>query len=290
LDFLARGKLADARAAIRAALEEPDVRVATAAIALLAPFVADALDDDTIVTPEIEGEFARTRARADHVDDAAILGAAAFWSLRRGERAAALNDLRRALDCLSGPVVHLAPMVMLAAEQLPIAELDRLDRFCDPSMLDPDDALGRAHALAIAAIVAGRRGDENAAAACGSSAVEIYRQAGRPLAAARAAESAGNTREARALYERCGAVGWLKRLDAQRTPAGAPEDALSNREREVARLIADGLNNVAIGERLSISTKTVEKHVASIYDKLGVRSRPQVALLVSGSAGIGRSA
>jgi DNA-binding NarL/FixJ family response regulator len=59
---------------------------------------------------------------------------------------------------------------------------------------------------------------------------------------------------------------------------------LSERQREVARLVASGLNNVEIGERLAISTKTVEKHIASIYDKLGVRTRPQVALLVSGSA------
>ena len=44
---------------------------------------------------------------------------------------------------------------------------------------------------------------------------------------------------------------------------------------EVARLIADGLGNAAIAERLSIATRTVEKHVGSIYDKFGVRSRPQ---------------
>jgi DNA-binding NarL/FixJ family response regulator len=47
--------------------------------------------------------------------------------------------------------------------------------------------------------------------------------------------------------------------------------------------LAEGLGNSAIGEHLSISTKTVEKHVGSIYDKLGVRSRPQVALLLAGT-------
>jgi DNA-binding NarL/FixJ family response regulator len=68
-------------------------------------------------------------------------------------------------------------------------------------------------------------------------------------------------------------------------PAVAPSrvatPALSTRELDVARLISDGLGNSAIAERLSITTKTVEKHVGSIYDKLGVRSRAQVARLLS---------
>jgi DNA-binding NarL/FixJ family response regulator len=63
----------------------------------------------------------------------------------------------------------------------------------------------------------------------------------------------------------------------------AATPALSSRELDVARLICDGLGNTAIGERLSITTKTVEKHVGSIYDKLGVRSRAQVARLLAGS-------
>jgi DNA-binding NarL/FixJ family response regulator len=41
-----------------------------------------------------------------------------------------------------------------------------------------------------------------------------------------------------------------------------------------------GLGNAAIAERLSIAKKTVEKHVASIYDKL-VRSRAQLAGLLA---------
>ncbi len=50
------------------------------------------------------------------------------------------------------------------------------------------------------------------------------------------------------------------------------EAALTNREREVLALIAGGLGNPAIGERLCISPKTVEKHRASLMNKLGVRS------------------
>jgi DNA-binding NarL/FixJ family response regulator len=66
-------------------------------------------------------------------------------------------------------------------------------------------------------------------------------------------------------------------------PTRTPTLALSSRELDVARLICEGLGNSAIAERLSITTKTVEKHVGSIYDKLGVRSRAQVARLLWGA-------
>ncbi len=54
-------------------------------------------------------------------------------------------------------------------------------------------------------------------------------------------------------------------------PGDAPRLAeLTDAEREVAELVADGLRNVAIGEQLSKSERTVEKHVASIFGKLGL--------------------
>jgi DNA-binding CsgD family transcriptional regulator/pimeloyl-ACP methyl ester carboxylesterase len=51
--------------------------------------------------------------------------------------------------------------------------------------------------------------------------------------------------------------------------------ALSPREREVLALIADGLSNAQIAERLSISEKTVRNHVSNLFDKLGVWTRAQ---------------
>lgn len=52
---------------------------------------------------------------------------------------------------------------------------------------------------------------------------------------------------------------------------------LSRREREVATLLADGLSNRAIAERLYLSERTVDNHVHHILDKLGFDSRVQVA-------------
>jgi pimeloyl-ACP methyl ester carboxylesterase/DNA-binding CsgD family transcriptional regulator len=51
--------------------------------------------------------------------------------------------------------------------------------------------------------------------------------------------------------------------------------ALSAREREVLALIADGLSNTQIADRLQIGEKTVRNHASNLFDKLGVRSRAQ---------------
>ncbi len=51
--------------------------------------------------------------------------------------------------------------------------------------------------------------------------------------------------------------------------------ALSRREREILALMADGLGNLDIAERLNISEKTVRNHTSNIFDKLGVWTRAQ---------------
>ena len=73
-----------------------------------------------------------------------------------------------------------------------------------------------------------------------------------------------------------------------RLAVAAPDDGtgdalLSNREAEVARLLADGLSNKEIGARLFISVHTVDSHVRSILNKLGVNSRAQVAARMASS-------
>ena len=54
-------------------------------------------------------------------------------------------------------------------------------------------------------------------------------------------------------------------------------NTLSPREREVAQLIARGLTNREIGDRLELSERTIETHVARICRKLGFRRRTQIA-------------
>ncbi len=56
--------------------------------------------------------------------------------------------------------------------------------------------------------------------------------------------------------------------------------ALSQREREIAMLAADGLNCHEIGDRLCLSLGTVKTHLAHIYVKLGVKNRAQLTRFV----------
>ncbi len=52
-------------------------------------------------------------------------------------------------------------------------------------------------------------------------------------------------------------------------------DALSNRELEILRLVAEGCSNQEIAAQLSIGVSTVKKHINHIYDKLDVKNRTQ---------------
>jgi len=65
-------------------------------------------------------------------------------------------------------------------------------------------------------------------------------------------------------------------LSARRAPGAA--DALSEREREVLALVAQGLPNKLISRRLGISEKTVKAHLTSVYRQIGVTDRTQAAL------------
>lgn len=69
------------------------------------------------------------------------------------------------------------------------------------------------------------------------------------------------------------AVAALIREYLDRGPDGLPEDPLTPREAEVVKLIAEGLTSREIGETLTISEKTVERHRSNVLEKLGLRDR-----------------
>jgi len=60
--------------------------------------------------------------------------------------------------------------------------------------------------------------------------------------------------------------------------ASSPLDGLSERERDVLRLVARGLPNKLIARELSISEKTVKTHLTSVFRTIGVTDRTQAAL------------
>lgn len=69
-----------------------------------------------------------------------------------------------------------------------------------------------------------------------------------------------------------------KRLSAvSGTPCKLPDD-ITNREKEILRLVAEGKNNREISAELYISEGTVKNHISSLLDKLGLRDRTQLVV------------
>jgi len=126
----------------------------------------------------------------------------------------------------------------------------------------------------------------------------------RPLELALTAEEAGAALARRGLpgqarqlldrateiYEQLGAARDLARAEAvlrgagirrgRRGSRGRPQfgwDSLTPTERTVASLVAEGLSNPQIGDRLYISHRTVQTHLAHVFAKLGLTSRAQLA-------------
>jgi DNA-binding NarL/FixJ family response regulator len=76
----------------------------------------------------------------------------------------------------------------------------------------------------------------------------------------------------------------VRRLGRLALEPGAKPNAsniLTARQHELARLVAAGCGNRAAAEALSVSEKTVERHLTIIYAKLGVTTRAQLAAYVA---------
>lgn len=71
----------------------------------------------------------------------------------------------------------------------------------------------------------------------------------------------------------------MQSLRAPTESHASPFTELSARELDVLRLVADGLSNAVIAERLFISEKTVKSHVSNILSKLHLTDRTQAAVL-----------
>jgi ATP/maltotriose-dependent transcriptional regulator MalT len=111
------------------------------------------------------------------------------------------------------------------------------------------------------------------------------RQAQLEAAAGLAEGSRRSASRARALARKLGlrlVLRWLDGLSSAADDRGVAADssplaALTTREREVLSLVADGLSNRQIGDRLVISAKTASVHVSNILAKLDVGSRGEAA-------------
>jgi len=84
-----------------------------------------------------------------------------------------------------------------------------------------------------------------------------------------------------ATHEAAAAAALLRQLGAARGAPARLRQPLTQREAEIAALLALGLSNREIAQRLVISPKTVEHHVGRVLDKLNARSRAEVAAMAA---------
>jgi DNA-binding NarL/FixJ family response regulator len=80
-------------------------------------------------------------------------------------------------------------------------------------------------------------------------------------------------------------IGEFTRLRPLASDAAAPLALLTQRETEILRLIAEGLSNAEMADRLVVGAETIKTHVSRVLYKLGVRDRVQ-AVIVAYESGL----
>ena len=279
-----RGRPADARDAIERGLEIPEpATTGPVALASAALVAGRLLGDDEIVercvTPEIiEAAFAsRINSTLGR-----FAGPYAEWLEARGARTEASAVLERATMLLAAPFA--ATDTLLAAVQFGnAATRQRALAFLPAVEAMSELEIYRATAAHIRALEANADGDAGRASRFVRTAAECYDALGWPSHQARCEELAGKVDDAAVLLERIGASGELQRI-RRASGIGAAPWPLSAREREIAALIANGTPNRVLAERFGINQRTIEKHLTSIYAKLGLRNRSELAALMARQA------
>ncbi len=231
---------------------------------------------------------------------------------RRGDLDQAAALLQRTIAELVGDALRVAPLLLQLIEveiargdpdaaSRALADLERRAEVVDGAHLAADVARGRAR-------VAAARGEREEALARLAEAKRVLDAADRAVHVAEVrlevAELLGTdpagpddialavteARAALACFDRIGAApgrdraaDLLRRLGDTPRRSSAGDDQtfaeLSQRERDVLGLIAEGLTNPQIAERLYIAPKTAEHHVGRLLAKLGVRNRAEAAAL-----------
>ncbi len=150
---------------------------------------------------------------------------------------------------------------------------------------DADYLAAQAHLVLFDARTARRERKTEKAKRFALEAANRFAAIGWPWERAAALEVAGRYAEAAAIYERHGYTRQLRELEVQRrrTRHRAGSTRLTPRELEVVRLAADGRTNREIATTLFISERTVETHIAAVFDRFDFTSRRQLAALVPDS-------
>ncbi len=225
--------------------------------------------------------------------------------MQKGETALAKAILERALPDSSAYALHHLPALLLLVEVLlMMSDLEGIQRVAAQLTAlakQADSALITAQIEFTKGRVSFETGDFVAAKASFNAALEQLQSYEQSLLAGQVrlkmaqmlqeSDPVGAVAWAKgalATFERIGAAhdaaeaaGLLRQLGVARGSVPRLQKLLTQRETEVVSLMALGLTNRDIAERLVISAKTVEHHVSRILDKLNLRSRAEVAALAA---------
>jgi len=231
------------------------------------------------------------------------LAPAVALDLARGRVALAAERVEARLAALSDESLAAAPLLALLADvRIAQADLDGARAAAD-GLRELGRELRREHLIASAELAAARVSEasgDGAAAAHLQAALDLFARLDMPLYEARARLELARhhaalgselavpeARAALSVFERLGAARdadaaakLLRSLGVAGRTAERGASELTKREREVLDLLAAGLSNAEIAERLFITPKTVEHHVGHVLAKLGLRNRTEAAAYV----------
>lgn len=232
-------------------------------------------------------------------------GALGFMELADGSPERALEWLTPAREDLGGTgqgeLSQSGVVVNEIEARVLVGDIDEAETLC-AWVEDAGLATGRAWNRAIAArgraLVAAARGDQTHVAEQLAIAYQAHEELPLPFERARTDLAAGSIERrarrwaaARARLtdaldglDGLGAARWAERAAAElaRLPGRRPGGhELTETERRVAELVAEGLSNREVAGRLFLSVRTVEANLSRVYDKLGIRSRSELARRLS---------
>jgi DNA-binding CsgD family transcriptional regulator len=245
--------------------------------------------------------LASSRAIHDEIFEAQNASVLGFLELSVGNAAAADRYLRPVADRLEElgwgepSVYRVLPNAIEALVAL--GELDEAHRLLqrleergrEARSLWADACAGRCRGLVLAA-----EGDLHGALETLETALRVHRRIPVPFEHARTllvlgvcqrrtkrwAAARRSLQQALDMFRRLGASLWAERAEKELGRiggrAGSPLE-LTETEWRVASLVAEGLSNRQVADRLFVSVRTVEGHLSGVYRKLGVRSRTELA-------------
>ncbi|OII31881.1 hypothetical protein BIU98_09095 [Curtobacterium sp. MMLR14_010] len=284
----------------------PEAEQEAGALSLLPPslyrargLLALSLDDRGAVDALLDARMSPAAESRGSLLRAGIAGLDHAYSERWDD---ALEDLETAYSVarsrhIDEPGKRLWIDVELVRALVSVGDLERARTITDDLAAlgqRPGRVHARGQALRLRALLAGRSGDgEGALRLSGEGLVALRRGGFRPellraqLEQVQLLEWSGQAARARHVLEtlvepatRLGDPRVLSRMDAVRSrlQSASTRTPLTPAELRVARAAAGGQTNREIAAELFLSVRTVETHLASVYRKIGVRTRTQLAL------------